>query len=92
MPNPDGPGNHIWWEKFPGRAHFFPKKDPRKKFQPENFWNFQILIQKFLGRPTFNRNFFVIFKFQTEKNFRKFRSREIESWRAYDGDVSWLAN
>jgi len=74
--------------KISGPYQFLPKKDPRKKFRPENFWNFQISIQKFLSRPTFNRNFFGIFNFQTGKNSRNIRSREIELWQVYDVNVS----
>jgi len=74
--------------KISGPYRFLPKKDPRKKFLHENFWNFQITIQKFLSRPTFNRNFFGIFNFQTGKNSRNIRSREIELWQVYDVNVS----
>jgi hypothetical protein len=66
---------------------FFLKIFPPKKFRPEKNGDFQLSRQKFLGRPTFDRNFFGIFKFRTEKNSRKIRSRKITVRSVYDGKL-----
>jgi len=66
----------------------FCQKRSAKKFRPENFWNFQISIQKFLGRPTFNRNFFRFSTFEPEKIPGKLILQELQSGLIYDGKAS----
>jgi hypothetical protein len=59
--------------KISGPYQFLPKKDPRKKFRPENFWNFQISIQKFLGPANFQPEFFWDFQLSNRKKFPNYQ-------------------
>ena len=59
------PGN------FFGIFGFVPKIFGPYRFRPENFWIFQLSRQLFLFFSTFDRKFFRIFKFLTEKKSQK---------------------
>jgi len=59
----------VFRENFSGIFAFVPHFFWPYTFQPENFWDFQISRQFFFHFSTFDRNFFGIFKFRTEKKF-----------------------